>query len=218
MKMSKTKQYRRDRNTLLIDFHSIINDYNLSTSFKFHNLRNDFLPTWTGIDEFGNDVARINNPFWSQDVIDKKQENTANGFKTKRDILKELQHDHIVPILFFEELIMEKVNNGTPIPFEALEFLFRSFAMGAMVTAHQNQRSIDKTPTNINGKMVWKKKQNRKFGMPYSFYDSSDKLYLNPWARYVEAGIVMKKENNSFDYFDVKIEEALLKEKAFWDL
>ncbi|TVY07343.1 hypothetical protein [Paenibacillus cremeus] len=205
-KDTKVARYTRTKPRLLDDLHHLLNDNKFSPSFKFHHIRKDFLPSWTGIDENAENIAHMNNPFWSEDALTKLNENVEAGANDDREKLNELQHDHIVRILFFEEVLMDlvwknKENKNLHVPKEALEFLFHHFGIGAMVTEHENQQKLDCVPYIVTrgkdkGQQKWKKKSH-KWGMHLGFFDPTHPYYLNPWARYMDSNITMYKINHT---------------------
>ena len=140
-------RYARTKPQLLDDLHHLLNDNKLSPSFKFHHIRKDFLPSWTSIDENAENIARMNNTFWSKDALTKLEKNVVAGARNDREKLFKLQYDHIVRILFFEEVLMDLVwknkdKENFCVPREALEFLFHHFGIGAMVTKDENQKNL----------------------------------------------------------------------------
>lgn len=197
-KESKKKKYTRSREQLLDDFHHVLEMPNLSPAFKFYALRKDIIREWTSIDDELSEVGRMRNPFWSEEAIKILDQNTQNGAKSERERLKGIQHDHIVPVLFFEEMIMDLVHKEKPIPKVALSFLFQRFARSAMVTAHENLKKIDCEPVLITsgkrkGETVWEKKPDQILGLPKAFFDPHHEGYLNPWARYQKDQMVICK-------------------------
>ena len=142
--MTKSKEYARSSEKLLDDIYYLFKAHRISTSFKFYHLRNDFLSHWTLLDG-----RKIGNPYWSEEAFNIYRDRYNSWERDREKLLKDIHHDHIVPRLWFEEMIMPiiKANEnaeGFEIPKEALKFLFKRFAIGAVVTKEQNLRSIDK--------------------------------------------------------------------------
>jgi hypothetical protein len=140
-------------------------------------------------------------PYWSVEAYGIYQENYRAGKRTKRELCKGLQHDHVMPKLFFEELLMSLVRINRQIPLEDLTLLFDNFGFGAMVSAHENQKKLDGFQEVIKGRTVWRKKPRMVYGMSGTFFEEHHEHFLNPWARYMDTGLkVLHNHGKELDY------------------
>lgn len=213
--MNKKEKYKRDRILLLNDFYELLKVQDISPNFKFNNLRNDLLHSWTSPD---GDV-KISKKFWSKNAFQLFKPRYDAGISDERELLKGIQLDHIVPRVWFEEMLMpiiidNKNTKGFEIPEYALAFLLDRLALGALVTKDENQKEIDGIKEEIfvkkrkgihKGNIIteerWKKKPTI-FGMPLNFYNQNHEQFLNPWARYIEANldvIIVNWSNNKIN-------------------
>lgn len=207
--MKKKEKYKRDRTLLLNDLYKLLTVKDISESLKFNHLRNDFLHAWTSPDA----TRKKEREYWSEKALELYQSRYELGIKNERELFKGIQLDHVVPRVWFEEMIMPLIihNQLDEIPKHALKYLFETLAIGAFVTKNENQREIDsilQPEKNKKGEEVWKKRPH-KFGMPINFYNKEHDYFLNAWARYMEGDIKVKKVkwiNEKMEVYDLEFD------------
>jgi hypothetical protein len=177
----KTDLYSRTKEELIEDTVLICNNKDLKKGTKFKFIREDVAPTWTEM--MG---KYIGCRYWSKVALeDIYLERLGKGIQGNA-LFQGLEHDHVVPRVLFEELLIlhdveingefyfeklfQRLTGFSFIHTESLKKLF-SFLVGAVITNSQHLAI------------------SRFSGMPDEFYNDKNINFGNIWIRYLMEGI-----------------------------
>jgi hypothetical protein len=164
----------------------------LSKNIKFRHLRNFLDPLYSITHRLINSGGSLDTemavgyPTKAVEALVNGQINKIHQLR-KEKILEGKQRqrvlsgkEHVVPLSVLQEMLdnLERDENGEP--------------FGPEVKRLLDKFLIVATTTYEEGKLLDK---HYKSSMPPEFYDETDPLYMNPWARYIKLGIAVCDEN-----------------------